>query len=149
MALLRPAPLEQVSLKSGPNNDPADMKAVHATYAALKRGIGMRSVFLVALLACPLAVKVPILGLELALGGVCGILNMLLVMHGNERLVDGRRNKGTYICGSLLRVLVFGAVPVFVFSRAPWWAMGFYFGGFFLPLLLYTLALARVYRRDV
>lgn len=138
-----------MSLKSGPNNDPAEMGVAHITYMAMKRLVGVRSLLFAALLAGPLAVKAPFLGLEVALGGICGVVNMLLTMHGNERLVDGRRSKGMYLSSSLLRVVVFGAVPVFSFSSGPWWAMGFYFAGFFLPLLLYTLQLSRVYRREI
>lgn len=148
-ALVTTTKVEKVSLKSGPNNDPADMDAAHITYMAMKRLICVRSLLFAALFAGPLAVKAPFLGFEVALGGICGVVNMFLMMHGNERLVDGRRSKGMYLSSSLLRVLVFGAVPVFSFSSGPWWAMGFYFAGFFLPLLLYTLELSRVYRRDM
>ncbi len=125
------------------------MDVAHITYMAMKRLICVRSLLFAALLAGPLAVKAPFLGLEVALGGICGVVNMFLTMHGNERLVDGRRSKGMYVLTGLLRVMVFGAVPVFSFVNGPWWAMGFYFAGFFLPLLLYTLELSRVYRREV
>ncbi|MDQ6931888.1 MAG: hypothetical protein M3160_01790 [Candidatus Eremiobacteraeota bacterium] len=138
-----------MSLETGQNTDSADADVAKNTYMAMKRLIGVRSLLVAALVAGPLAVKAPFLSLEVAMGGVCGVLNMFLLMHGNERLIDGRGSKGTFVVSSLLRILVFGAVPVFLFLRGPWWAMGFYFAGFFLPLLLYPLELSRVYRRDM
>lgn len=146
--LIATTKVEKVSLKSGPNNDPADLDIAQATYAAMKRLICARSLIFAFPLAGVVAVKAPFLGLEVALGGICGNLNMFLMMHGNEKLVDGRRSKGIYVVSSLLRILVFGAVPVFSFVNGPWWAMGLYFAGFFSPLLLYALELNRVYRRE-
>lgn len=54
---------------------------------------------------------------------------------------------GGHIGAAFLRLLLFGAAPVFVAARGPWWGMGVYFAGFFMPLTLYILTLQRRYRR--
>lgn len=132
----------------GPNTGNADAKAALRAYYALKRSIGVRSLLAILVLSAALAVRAPVIGLDLALGGVCGVINMLLVMHANERLLGGRTSLGAHIGGTFTRLFVFGAVPVFTATLGPWWGMGVYFAGFFTPLALYALTLQRRYKRE-
>jgi hypothetical protein len=43
----------------------------------------------------------------------------------------------------VLRILVFGIVPVEFGLHGPWWSMATYFVGFFTPLALYAVIVAR------
>jgi len=87
----------------------------------------------------------PPAALALAFGTACGVLNALLVMRGAERLA-GHASVGTFVFTSILRILVFGVVPVEFALHAPWWTMGVYFAGFFVPLALYAMLVARELR---
>ena len=91
------------------------------------------------------AVRSPILGFDLVLGGLCGLGNMWLVMRNNERLLAGRRSRGVYGLVNVVRILGIGIVPVFSAVTGPWWSMGIALAGFFTPLVLYALALRREY----
>jgi hypothetical protein len=53
----------------------------------------------------------PILGFDLALGGTCGVGNMLLIMRNNERLLTRGRSRSAYGLHNTLRILVVGLVP--------------------------------------
>jgi hypothetical protein len=92
-----------------------------------------------------LALKSPLGGVALALGTVCGLVNALLTMRGNERLLD-HRSVAAFVISSILRIFVFAIVPVEFALHAPWWTMAAYFIGFFLPLALYWLFVARDFR---
>ena len=118
-----------------------------SAYYGLKRSIAVRSLFVVWSAAAILALRVPVIGLDLAFGGVCGVINMLLVMRANERLLEGRTSLGGHIGRSFLRLLLFGGAPVYTATIGPWWGMGVYFAGFFMPLALYILTLQRRYKR--
>ena len=59
-------------------------------------------------------------------------------MRGNERLLD-HRSVASFVLGSVLRIGVFGIVPVEFGIHGPWWTIGNYFIGFFTPLSLYAL----------
>jgi hypothetical protein len=109
----------------------------------------VRSLLASLLFSAALAVRIPVIGLDLALGGVCGVINMLLVMRANERLLEGRTSMGAHIGGTLIRLFVFGAVPVYTATIGPVWGMGVYFAGFFTPLALYIGTLQRRYRRKI
>jgi hypothetical protein len=108
----------------------------------------VRSLFFILILSAALAVRAPIIGLDLAMGGVCGVINMLLVMRANERLLEGRASFSAHAGWNIIRLFVFGAVPALAATLGPWWGMGIYFAGFFLPLALYVLVLKRRYRRE-
>jgi hypothetical protein len=84
----------------------------------------------------------PIPALALATGGLCGILNAVLVLRALARLA---RTYGTrsFVLSSLLRIAVFGIVPVAFAVKGPWWAMIWYFAGFFLPTVLYAHDIGR------
>jgi hypothetical protein len=95
----------------------------------------------------PLLIWSPPAALALALGTACGILNALLVMRGTERLA-GHASVGTFVFSSILRIVVFGVVPVEFCLHAPWWTFGIYFVGFFTPLALYAMLVARELRAN-
>ena len=78
----------------------------------------------------------------LGFGTLCGILNALLSMRANERLAD-HRNVAFFVLSSILRILVFGIVPVELALHGPWWTFGIYFIGFFLPLAVYAVSVGR------
>lgn len=125
----------------------AEAAADLATYRALKRSVSFRSLVLVALLGLASARWFPVPALALGVGGICGVLNNLLVMRSGERLVDSR-GVGGFVFSSFLRIAVFGIVPVVFAARGPWWSMGWYFAGFFLPLALYLATVRRSFKRE-
>ncbi len=84
----------------------------------------------------------PLPALALATGTLCGILNVVLTWRGVERLAQSR-SPGSFVFSSLLRIGVFGIVPVAFAAAGPWWAMIWYFAGFFLPTVLCARALSR------
>lgn len=135
----------QGSLESGPNSRGAQGDRALGDYRALKRRIYLRSLIVASPLAALLALRGPILGLELAAGMVCGLGNMLLLTRANERLLWGRASVGAHAFASVMRVVAVGAVPIFFAPFVPWWGLGLYFAGFFLPLVLYALELRRSY----
>ena len=125
----------------------AEAAADLATYYALKRSVSLWSLVSVALFALFTARWFPVPALALAAGGICGVLNNLLVMRSGERVVD-RRSVGGFALSSFLRIAVFGIVPVAFAARGPWWSMGWYFVGFFLPLALYLATVRRAFKRE-
>jgi len=137
----------QGSLPEGPNSPGALIDPAYGDYTKLKRRIYLRSLIFGFPLAVALAVRGPFLGLDLALGVLSGVANMVLMTRANERLLAGRATVGAHTLGSVMRVFSAGAVPIFLAPFVPWWGFGVYFGGFFLPLLLYALELRRSYRQ--
>jgi hypothetical protein len=87
----------------------------------------------------------PIASAALVFGTGCGLANALLTMRGNERLVD-HRSVSAFVISSTLRIGIFGIVPVEFALHGPWWTMAAYFFGFFTPLALYTMLVARSVR---
>ena len=116
----------------------ADLRA----YYARKRSISVWSLVLVTVAGTLIAGWSPIGGIALATGGACGVANALLAMRGNERLVDNR-SVVIFALSSVLRICVFGIVPVEFALHGPSWTMALYFCGFFLPLALYAVSVAR------
>ncbi|GAC1653768.1 MAG: hypothetical protein NVS9B12_03990 [Vulcanimicrobiaceae bacterium] len=132
----------------GPSNySPADAAGDLATYRKLKRSISARSSLLLGVVAAILAFRTPLGAFSLAIGGLCGLANMWLAMHGNERLVE-HRSVGAFVFSSFLRVGVFAIVPVGLALHGPWWTMALYFIGFFTPLALYMVSVRPAFRRD-
>src|SRR5579884_213896 len=92
------------------------------------------TLLVVAISALPLALWYPWFALALGVGGVCGVVNALLSMAGNERLLE-RRNVAAFVLSSFVRIGLFGIVPVILAVRAPsLWTLALYFAGFFTPL---------------
>jgi len=83
--------------------------------------------------------------IALVAGVLCGILNALLSMWSSEHLVD-HRSTLIFVLSSVLRVFVFGILPVGLVLRGPWWALGTYFIGFFAPLAIFAAVAARAPR---
>ena len=115
---------------------------MEGNYRRLKRTVTLRSLLLVLLVTPLFALRVPYLGFAWAVGGFCGIANMLLTMFGNERLLY-RANVRVFVLSSFLRMALFGIIPVLLAIEGPWYAMGLYFAGFFTPLGLYAIAMRR------
>ena len=120
----------------------AEAAADLATYRMLKRSVSIRSLLLVGLLGLVLVWWLPYPALALVAGGLCGVLNSVLTMGSSERLVDTRR-VGGFVLSSFLRIGVFGIVPVAFAIGGPWWSMGFYYVGFFVPLALFAFLASR------
>jgi hypothetical protein len=120
----------------------AEAAADLATYRMLKRSVSIGSLLLVGLLGLGLVWWLPRPALALVTGGICGVLNTLLTMRYGERLVD-RGGVGGFVFSSFLRILVFGIVPVAFAIGGPWWSMGFYYVGFFIPLALFAYLASR------
>jgi hypothetical protein len=92
------------------------------------------------------ATKSPFGAVALLFGTSCGLANAFLTMRGNERLLD-HRSVSVFVISSILRIAVFGIVPVEFALHGPLWAMAAYFFGFFMPLALYAAIAARGARR--
>lgn len=126
--------------------DAAEAAADLATYVALKKTVVLRT-FLVAGVGAAIAIPwQPYLSLALLVGAGSGVANVLLTMRGNERLVDSGR-RGAFAISSFLRLGLFGIVAASLAVRGPWWTLGPFFAGFFLPLALYATGAWRAYRR--
>jgi len=130
------------------NRPSADPGVVLRAYYARKRLIAMRSSLFLAPCAILMALRAPSLGGILALGGACGIVNILAIMHNNERLLVGGRRPAVHIVSNMARLLVFGAIPVVAAIHEPVWALGIYLAGFFTPLALYAIELQRHFNGD-
>jgi hypothetical protein len=78
------------------------------------------------------------IALPFGIGGVCGILNVILLARGSERLIKTGRIP-VFVLSSFLRIGLFGIVAAIVAVRGPWWSMGPYFIGLFLPYTLYAV----------
>ncbi len=113
---------------------------MHAYYAR-KRQMVLWALVLGVTGSLVLATVSPIGAIAAVFGTGCGIVNALLSMRGNERLAD-HRNVGFFVLSSILRIVVFGIVPVEFALHGPWWTMAPYFIGFFLPLALYAVIAA-------
>jgi hypothetical protein len=126
--------------------DAAEAAADLATYVALKKTIALRTLVVSAVGAALAVPWFPFLSLALLIGAACGVWNMLMTMRGNERLLNSGR-RGAFALSSFLRLGLFGIVAASLTVRGPWWTLGPFFAGFFLPLALYAAAIRRAYRR--
>ncbi|MGA8535708.1 MAG: hypothetical protein WB615_16490 [Candidatus Tumulicola sp.] len=128
---------EQDNLPTRRSYSDAEAAADLATYRALKRSGSLRSLLVVAFLGLALVRWLPHPVFALWAGGLCGVLNTLWTMRSGERLVD-HRGVGGFVLSSFVRIGVFGIVPVAFAMLGPWWSMGWYFAGFFLPLAMFA-----------
>jgi hypothetical protein len=125
---------EEESPSTRRSYSPAEAAADLAFYQKMRRAAVLGTLLVVALPAILLALWFPWLGLALAVGGIAGIANTLLSMHGNERLLE-RRSVAAFVLSSFVRIGLFGIVPVVLAVRAPsLWTLALYFAGFFTPL---------------
>lgn len=135
---MRPGDDQKETTPTRRTYSPAEAAADLAFYYRTKRAAGLGTLLVVGLPAILLAAWFPWFALALAIGGVAGTANMLLSMHGNERLLE-RRNVAAFVLSSFVRVALFGIVPVLLALRAPsGWTLGCYFAGFFTPLAIYA-----------
>ena len=142
------AKVGEVMVEIADNTQGADARTEMRAYVARMRSSGIRSMLLLLPAAVLTAVWSPKLGLDLVLGGACGLGNMWLVMRNNERLLSGRRSRGVYGLVNLVRIFGVGIVPVFSAVTGPWWSMGVALAGFFTPLVIYGWTLRREYSTE-
>lgn len=135
--------VEQGRLAVDDNRPSAEPEDHLRAYFARKRIVGIRSAFVIVPVAGCAAIWSPLLGLDLAAGGICGVVNMLLVMRNNERLLERARSPGVYGLHNTLRVVCICLVPVIAAAGHPWWYMLVAIAGFFAPLVLYSFELRR------
>jgi hypothetical protein len=83
--------------------------------------------------------------LVIGVGVACGVMNMLGIMQGSERLLK-TRNPIFFGLSSLLRLGAFSIVAAALAVRGPWWSLGPFLAAFFLPLAAYALGASRVIR---
>lgn len=107
-----------------------------AFYKHLKRRSAIGTFGIVMISAAPLGLWNGWWAVCMATGGLAGVLNLLLSMRGNERLLD-RGSVAPFVISSFVRIALFGIVPVVLAVRSPsLWTLGWYFFGFFTPLAL-------------
>jgi len=138
---------EQGSPAGGPNTRDAAAEVALQSYRSGRRSMLAGSLILAVPSSLLVAVGSRAAAVALAVGIVCGIVNALLSMQSNERLVD-HRSVPLFVLSSVLRVLLFGIVPVGLSLHGPWWTLVSYFAGFFTPLALFARSVARAPRTN-
>jgi hypothetical protein len=140
--------VEEGALFGGHNKGGADPTAELLAYHARKRLITVRTSIFLAPLVALATLRNPVAGLELALGGVLGVLNMLATMRDNERLLEGRTSRAIFALKGQIRIFAVGILPVAVAIHfGEFWTIGLYVAGFFTPLALYAIAYRRTIRQ--
>jgi hypothetical protein len=140
--------VEKVTVSGDDKRGRADPTAALRAYRARKRLISVRTSLFLAPLVAIAAVRNPVAGLQLALGGAIGVLNMLSVMRANERLLDGGRKPALQVVNAQVRIFAVGILPVAVAVRlGQFWTVGLYLAGFFTPLVLYAMEYHRSIKR--
>jgi hypothetical protein len=117
-----------------------------AAYYRLKWRVAAGSFGLAAVVALLLVPLSWYAGLALLIGATCGIANMLAIMRGSERLVE-TRSAVFFGLSSLPRLAAFSIVAAALAARGPWWSLGPFLAGFFIPLAAYAWGALRVFRR--
>jgi hypothetical protein len=115
-------------------------------YYRLKWGVAAGSFVVAAVVALLLIPFSWYAGLALFIGTACGIANMLGIMRGTERLVE-TRSAAFFGLSSLLRLAAFSIVAAALAVRGPWWSLGPFLAGFFIPLAAYASGALRIFRR--
>ena len=139
--------VEEGSPGGGPNSGGAAPEAEMRAYHERKRSMAIWSLALSLPVGLALVPASPVAAVAEVFGTVCGVLNALLSMWGNERLGE-HRSVAAFVLSSVLRIAVFGIVPVAFALHGPWWTMATYFTGFFTPLGVYALVAVRTIRTD-
>ena len=124
----------------------ADAAADLEAYYRLKWSVAGWSVLATTLVSLPFIPRLWYASLALVIGGLCGVANMLVMMYGNERLVQ-TRTVVPFVLSSLLRLGGFGIVAAALALRGPWWSLGPFLAGFFSPLAMYALSAPRAFQR--
>jgi len=119
----------------------ADLRA----YYDRKRPLGVWSIGIGLFIGLGIALIAPLVGAAFLAGTACGVANALLSMRGNERLLE-HRSAAAFVFSSILRIAVFGIVPVVFAVHGSGWSMPAYFAGFFTPLGLYAVFVRRAVR---
>ena len=128
----------------------ADLAAALQAYHARKRLVTVRTSLFLAPLVVLATARNPVAGLQLALGGLVGVLNMLGTMRANERLLEGRSNRAMFALSTQLRIFAVGILPVAVALRlGQYWTLALYLAAFFTPLALYAIAYHRTIRQGL
>ncbi len=138
---------EEGSPRNSPNSAGAVPEAELRAYYARKRTMAMWSLAVAAPLGLALVPTSAVAAVAEVAGTVCGLGNALLSMRGSERLLQ-HRSVAAFVLSSVLRIAVFGIVPVAFALHGPWWTMATYFIGFFTPLLVYVLLAVCLDRRQ-
>jgi hypothetical protein len=138
----RPPAAEQGTLPGGPNTPDAAAEVALQAYRSGRRSMVVGSLLVAVPSSLLVAIGSRTAAVALAVGVVCGIINSLLSMQANERLAN-HRSVSLFVLSSVLRVLVFGIVPVGLSLHGPWWPLVSYFAGFFTPLALFARSVAR------
>ena len=133
--------VEEGSILGDGNSQSAAMGLALHAYFARKRIVGVRAAIFICVFAVFASFFGVKLGLDVLLGGSCGIANMLLVMQTNEALLSRGRGVLLHVARGRFRMIGFAALGAAVTIWSPWWAMGLYFIGFFAPLAVYALQL--------
>jgi hypothetical protein len=116
-----------------------------AAYYRLKWRVADGSFAVAAVVALLLVPFVWYAGLAFLIGVTCGIANMLAIMRGSERLVE-TRSAVFFGLSSLPRLAAFSIVAAALAARGPWWSLGPFLAGFFIPLAAYAWSALRVFR---
>ncbi len=136
--------VQEGSSAADDNRPSAESEVDLRAYFSRKRSVAVRSVCVLLPICAFAGIWSPMFGFDLALGGTCGVVNMLLIMRNNERLLSEGRSRSAYGLSNTLRILIVGlVVSVFAAARYPWWYMLIAIAGFFVPLVLYSLELRR------
>lgn len=140
--------VEEGASGGGHNRGGADPAAALQSYHARKRLVTVRTSLFLAPLVVLATMRNPVAGLQLALGGLVGVLNMLGTMRANERLLEGRSNRAMFALNAQLRMFAVGILPVAIALRlGSFWTVGLYVIGVFTPLALYAIAYHRTIRQ--
>jgi hypothetical protein len=138
---------EQGSRRSDPNTTDAASGVELQAYRAAKRSMVAGSLIVAVPLSLLVAVGSRAAAVAFATGILCGIVNALLTMRSSERLVD-HRSVSIFVLSSVLRILMFGILPVGLALHGPWWSLASYFAGFFTPLALFAASVGRAPRTN-
>ena len=130
----------------GANYSAADAAADLRRYEALKRSVTVWCLLLATIVSLGLMPSSLLAAFSLLTGGLCGVLNMRLIMHGAERLF-AHRSVAAFVISSFLRLVAFAIVPLGLALVGRWWTLALYFVGFFLPLALYLFLVRRYFER--
>jgi hypothetical protein len=80
--------------------------------------------------------------IAVAVGLICGYLNLWLLAGTGKRLVD-TGNERFFVLSSLLRVGLFAIVAVAFAAVGPWWTTAVYAVCLFVPLALHAVGTVR------